>query len=456
MINKWINSRYWLNREDEWQLHLAFTLVLLFSLCCCGKRSKIVPSTFTAIQYLDTSLVVDLGVGLWAWPLPMDYDEDGDMDLVVACPDVPRNGIYFFENRDQGSALLPVFEAPVRIADGQKNFQVSYVDNKPRVMLPGEEQENFRSFQLQRPKTIYPPRRLERLHEKIRFSQWKYVDWEADGDLDLLVGMDDWGAYGWDNAFDSKGRWINGDLEGFVYLIENVDGKYFSEKKLEAGGKPINVYGAPSPNMEDFDGDGDLDLICGEFLDRLTWFENVGDRQEPRFAKGRFLSNQTGIIKMDLEMIIPSAVDWDADGDIDLVVGDEDGRVALIEHSGRIMDQMPVFENPIYFKQKAKEVKFGALVTPYSVDWDDDGDEDLICGNTAGYIGFIENLDDGAPPKWGAPQYITVGESPFRVMAGDSGSIQGPAEKKWGYTTLSVVGLGWRWAERHHLQLDLG
>ena len=38
------------------------------------------------------------------------------------------------------------------------------------------------------------------------------------------------------------------------------------------------------------------------------------------------------------------------------------------------------------------EVKFGALCTPVGVDWDGDGDFDIISGNTAGYIGFIENL----------------------------------------------------------------
>lgn len=41
------------------------------------------------------------------------------------------------------------------------------------------------------------------------------------------------------------------------------------------------------------------------------------------------------------------------------------------------------------------EVKFGVLVMLVSVDWDVDGDEDLICGNIGGYIGFIENLDGG-------------------------------------------------------------
>ncbi|RLA42893.1 MAG: VCBS repeat-containing protein, partial [Gammaproteobacteria bacterium] len=70
---------------------------------------------------------------------------------------------------------------------------------------------------------------------------------------------------------------------------------------------------------------------------------------------------------------------------------------------------------------------------------DGDGDDDIICGNTAGYIGFIENLGGGANPKWAAPQRLKSEGKTIRFLAGTNGSIQGPAESKWGYTTQTVA-----------------
>ncbi|MEO6236531.1 MAG: VCBS repeat-containing protein [Vicinamibacterales bacterium] len=82
-------------------------------------------------------------------------------------------------------------------------------------------------------------------------------------------------------------------------------------------------------------------------------------------------------------------------------------------------------------------MKFGALATPYAFDWDGDGDEDLISGNSAGYIGFIENLG-GNPIGWAAPRYLAAGGKIIREQAGPNGSVQGPPEAKWGYSILSV------------------
>lgn len=419
--------------------HICFLSVLIYISCNTTQKKVSIEDDLIPLKYNHPGLIVDLAVGLYAWPLPMDYDDDGDMDLVIACPDTPFNGLYFFENTTGKGEKMPVFEPPRKIGPGEKNLQLSYVNGEVRILGSGLEYKCFKDSILNDPVELFPKDRLEKDFERIRFSQWKYVDYENDGDLDLIVGIDEWGDYGWDNAYDKQGNWGNGPLHGYVFLLENVGGEYRNRGKILAGGQPIDLFGTPSPNIMDFDADGDLDIICGEFLDRLTWFENTGTRERPQYAFGKFLINEQGIIKMNLEMINPTAVDWDKDGDVDLVVGDEDGRVALVENTGKVKNHMPIFLSPVYFQQRAELVKFGALVTPFSVDWDADGDQDLICGNTAGYVGFIENIDGGNPPKWNKSVYLKAEGEVIRIMAGDSGSIQGPAEKKWGYTTLSVV-----------------
>lgn len=395
-----------------------------------GAEGKLVRLT-----YNNPGLVVDLGVGLWAWPLPMDYDCDGDMDLVVSCPDVPFNGTYLFENR-QGPTPFPIFEPPVRIGPGHRNIRPSYVGDSVRLLLPAHELIGFSAL-----RRIYPKEEI--VQGKIRANQWSFCDYDGDGVLDLVVGVGDWSDYGWDNAFDSTGHWTNGPLHGLVYWIPNAgtnsSPRYGEPQPVLADGKPVDVFGMPSPSFADFDGDGDLDLLCGEFLDRFTYFENIGTRRNPKYARGRFLRYKGEILRMDLEMIVPVAVDWDRDGDVDLVVGQEDGRVAFLENTGQVVDGLPQFLPPRFFQQKAQFVKFGALITPCSFDWDGDGDEDLICGNTAGYLGFIENLDGGCPPRWAPPRYLEADGKVIRIQAGYNGSVQGPCEAKWGYTVPSVA-----------------
>ena len=391
------------------------------------------------LQYNNPGLVVDLGVGLWAWPLPMDWDGDGDHDLVVSCPDKPYNGIYFFEN--PGGSKMPVFKKPVRLGKGHGNIRVSHVGGTPRVLTPGREWTNFLGKGFDESVEV---RKSQIGSGKLRARQWHYADYDGDGALDFVVGEGFWGDYGWDDAWDETGTWTNGPLHGWLYLLRNAGTtaapKYENPVKIAAGGAPVDVFGMPSPNLADFDGDGDLDILCGEFLDGFTYFQNTGSKTQPVYARGRRLQHDGRELAMHVQMITPCAIDWDQDGDQDLVVGDEDGRVALVEHTGKIGDDgMPIFLPPRYFQQEAGDLKFGALSTPVGVDWDSDGDDDIIAGNTAGNIAFFENLDGKSPPRWAAPVLLEAGGKTIHIQAGPNGSIQGPCEAKWGYTTQTVA-----------------
>ncbi len=414
------------------------------------------------LAHNNPGALADLGVGLWAWPLPMDYNGDGLMDLVVVCTDKPSNGTWFFENSGQVDVQLklPIFKPAVLIGKSAPSVGISYVTGKPVVTATdsakpsgseifsyrGNVFPDFLNSQFAKPTALGVPEKILTEPGNIRQNQWQLVDFDGDGALDVSVGIDFWGDFGalngGEGAFNARGEWTRGKLRGYVYIIRNTGTTaapaYVAPFRLQAGGKDVDPFGMPSPCWGDFDGDGDLDLITGEFRDGFTYFENTGTRTAPVYAAGRELASAGLPVKMDLCMITPTAVDFDGDGDLDLVVGDEDGRVAFIEHTGKTVGGMPQFLPPRYFRQFAADVKFGALATPYAVDWDGDGDEDLISGNSAGYIAWIENLG-GATARWAAPRYLAAAGKLIREQAGPNGSIQGPAEPKWGYSVLSVA-----------------
>jgi hypothetical protein len=430
-------------------MHTHILLTTALSLFGCASLGAL-----ERLAYNHPGLEVDLGVGLWAWPIPCDADGDGDFDLIVSCPDKPSNGVYLFENvtGDTSKTKMPVFKPGKLISKTVRYLMPSYVDGQMRVLAPAAEYLNFpqkgvnEKVSLPLKERFHQPQGKQPKGPKMRHNQWRYVDYDGDGALDLTVAVEDWSYYGWDDAWNAEGKWTNGPLHGWVYFIKNTgstaEPKYAEPVFIEADGKRLDTYGCPSPNFEDFDQDGDLDILCGEFLDKFTYFENIGTRQQPKYAKGRRVKDTEGKhLRMDLEMIVPVAFDWDKDGDMDLIVGDEDGRVAFIENVGKLdAERTPVFERPRYFKQEADTLKCGALATPVGFDWDGDGDVDIVSGNTAGYIEFFENLSGPgvAQPKWNAPKRLKADGKTFRVLAGNQ-SIQGPAEAKWGYTTLNIA-----------------
>lgn len=402
-------------------------------------------SRLERLEYNHPGLVVDLGVGLWAWPIPCDVDGDGNPDLIVNCDDKPYNGVYVFMNTGREDVRHPIFKPGRRISNGRVNVQPSYIDGKLRVLTPGQEYPDFLETGLSHPVKLPLEDNIHK--NKVRGNMWRYADFDGDGKIDLVIGTCDWTEYGWDNAYDAEGNWTNGPLRGWIYIARNrgTDDKPDYETPFvlnDFENSPLETFGWPSPNFADWDGDGDLDIICGEFLDGFTFFENVGSRTAPKYVAGRKLVLGDGSpLVMDLQMVTPVAFDWTGDGKLDLICGDEDGRVALIENTGKLKGGIPVFEPPRYFRQEAFELKCGALATPVGFDWDGDGDFDIVSGNTAGYIMFFENLSGPGVehPKWAEPVYLEVDSQPIRILAGENGSIQGPAEAKWGYTTLTVA-----------------
>src|SRR5690606_2477594 len=103
--------------------------------------------------------------------------------------------------------------------------------------------------------------------------------------------------------------------------------------------------------------DGDLDIIAGEFLDRLSYFENVGSRTEPTYAEQRFIQHNGDTLHLDLQMLQVVVFDWNRDGNPDIFVGKEDGRVVLLLGTGKFNEGVPTFTPPRYLRQEADTIK---------------------------------------------------------------------------------------------------
>lgn len=404
---------------------------------------------FRKLPYGNPAVHPFLKVGLWAWPVVMDYDGDGDKDLLVSCPGGPSNGLYFFENRSEGKETMPVFSAGRRLDVGRSGASMAAPSGKyaSLVTVPGFLFPDFTNSAFA---SAIPFRGLPtNIHTNaVRGAVWRLADLDGDGWEDLLVGVGDWKTYGWADLWDANGKWTKGEISGLVYFIRNRGGAVATaewERPVllrHPDGSLLKTNGSPIPMAADWDGDGDIDLLCGEFIDGFFFFENVGTATSPRWAPRRTVKTDTGDdLKMELAMITPSAVDWDGDGDLDVICGDEDGRIAFIENVGRGDDGTPRFRPPQYFRQEAADLNCGVLVTPWCVDFDGDGDLDIVCGDSAGYVNFIENLSGKgvALPSWGEPVHLRAAGEIIRIQAGENGSIQGPCERKWGYTTLSVA-----------------
>jgi uncharacterized protein (DUF2141 family) len=139
----------------------------------------------------------------------------------------------------------------------------------------------------------------------------------------------------------------------------------------------LNLGHSSKPAFFDANGDGRTDLVVGTGDGKLVLLENSGDRSNPtwRLVTDTFAGYDKG------RNAAPAFADVDGDGDLDLVVGNEQGLVFYYENTGsRSQPRFTLREDVLAL------VRAGRNAVPALADLNSDGRPDLLVGNLKGEL----------------------------------------------------------------------
>jgi len=371
-------------------------------------------------------------------PCLADIDRDGDLDgffVISGRLDFYRNKGSEFEpslELEKENFILPSIEdekikiVNIRLADmdadGDLDIFLSLTDwrtdnNLPRIEIyRNNGTANQHSFQLY----------------KVITELWdgdadfiNVADVDGDNDFDILLGYaiveehlgiienigspenPEWAAErSWLSCPGTRHQQItHGDLDGdgrIELLVGLGDGRLMLYKQKSPFGinnweQTVSPYlsqdvGEESvPCLVDFDGDGDLDMIVGSFSGNISWFENQGTILKPYWASSIILSD----LPDDLRAVAPACGDLDGDGDMDILLGDLNGTLTACWNDGTA-------DQPVWGRidREFRDLKVDSRSAPGLGDVDQDGDLDLLIGNACGTVAYYENIGGKDTVQW--------------------------------------------------------
>jgi uncharacterized protein (DUF2141 family) len=323
-----------------------------------------------------------------------DYDQDGDQDLFWG--DFFESGVLIIPNVGScASPNLRVEPQPVTV-NGAKLTTSGY--NVPSLVdIDGDgdldmfvgvlggaynpnrtASDNF--YLLERTGSDYQLRTTRYLSAIDVGSESvpAFADLNGDGLLDMLVG----------NKLDPKHN-----ERARLYFFRNT-GSARAPAFALADTLDADVSFHYAPALADLDRDGDADLLLGTWNEGVHVYRNQGQPGKPVFTRDTTLN-----IRFERgSNFTPAVADIDGDGDLDLLVGEASGELNLVRNIGSATTPAFQVESEAY-----QGVDAGRRSHPALADLDGDGDLDLVLGSENGGVVYFRN--DGSARE---PRYVTA------------------------------------------------
>ena len=379
--------------------------------------------TFALIaeRYEGIEIIGGVGGGLGTFGMPsarhganaialQDFDNDGDQDLFWG--DFFEPAVLLIENIGR-TCSTPSFQvdpitlpfakdtktsgynapAPVDLdGDGDMDFLLGAIGGAFNPITTLE--DNFIFWERTGPKSF--ELRTRRYLDAIDHGSDAapvLADFDADGDLDLLVGA----------KIDAR---TNGP--GPMYFYRNTGTKTAPVLQREdpvALGPAFNLM----PAAGDLDADGDLDLIVGTWNQDLLFARNDGTAKVPKWV----VDEAMAIHPPRLSHAAPALADIDSDGDLDLFIGGANGAVTFYRNTGS--RTRPRFT---LVSERLDEIKTGRRSTPAITDVDGDGLLDIVLGHEdAGPLAVYRNAGSRTSPRFVAHEPLPFPVPPASAPA---------------------------------------
>nr|MBP7149803.1 VCBS repeat-containing protein [Acidobacteriota bacterium] len=193
----------------------------------------------------------------------------------------------------------------------------------------------------------------------------RFVDWDDDGLLDVLVGGGD----------------------GYVYIVVNIgtatEPSFAAPQHVQAAGGFVRAgNGYTGACFVDVTGDGLKDLLVAEGTltpDQVRLYRNVGAPGAPSFGYYEWLMGPSQPVRLPGDANGRLDVgDYDADGLADLVSGEFDGYVSFLRNVGS--ETEPRFAAGVHIRAGGGEIHLPYNTHPRIFDVNQDGTADLGCG----------------------------------------------------------------------------
>jgi len=170
----------------------------------------------------------------------------------------------------------------------------------------------------------------------------------------------------------------------------------------------------------DWDNSGTHDLLIGDGEGYVHIYTNSSTNNDPVLyggvdGSGELIYADGSPINVGMRAT-PISDDWDSDGDTDLLVGNYDGFIKIYKNdgSGNLSFDSNVKINGVDFD-------IGTRAAHRIYDFNGDGVKDILAGEVAGYVYYLENEGTNAAPVFNASEQLLLGDgTPLRYSSTSS------------------------------------